>query len=119
MENVEEKPKRTRKKKAVEPETVEQEPATVQDAEVSLREMPMEASVIDSKAAEAPKANTRTVKVNASLLNVRERPEAMSRIKGVVKHNQVLAIADELDDGWGKLADGGYIMMKFTERVDE
>lgn len=117
MENVEEKPKRTRKKKAVEPETVEQEPATVQDAEASLQEMPAEASVTVSKAKEKPKANAYTVKVKASLLNLRERPEANARIIGVAKHNDRLTVIDDLDEGWGKL-ESGYVLLKFTERVD-
>lgn len=39
MENME-KPKRTRRKKEVEPEAVEQETATVQDAQASLQESP-------------------------------------------------------------------------------
>lgn len=109
--NEETKPKRTRRK------AVEQETATVQEAEASLQENRAEASVSRSKAKEAPKANAYTVKVGASLLNVRERPEAMARIKGVVKHNQVLEIIDELDDGWGKI-EGGYVRLEFTERVD-
>lgn len=113
MENVEQKPKRTRRK------AVEQEPATVQDAEASLQEKPVKAAVSRSKAKEAPKPTAYTVKVKASLLNVRERPEAMARIIGVAKHNSNLNVIDELDDGWGKLENGGYVLLKYTERDDE
>lgn len=78
----------------------------------------MKASVSRSKAKEAPKPTAYTVKVKASLLNVRERPELTARIIGVAKHNANLTVIDELDNGWAKLDDGTYVLLKFTERND-
>lgn len=102
------KPKRTRRKpKAVEP-----------TVEAKAVETVSEEPVIKSKAAYKPKANKYTGKVIASLLNVREKPEINAAVFYAVNYNDKLVIVDE-NNGWGKLENGGFVMLKFIKKVDD
>lgn len=111
IEETKPKAKRTRRKKAVEPvvETVSEAPEP---------ETAPEAPVIKSKAVSKPKANKYTGKVIASLLNVREKPEINAAVFYAVNYNDKLVIVDEIN-GWGKLENGGFVMLKFIKKVDD
>ncbi len=108
------KAKRTRRKKAVEPvvETVSAIP------EVGVVKTTSEEPAIKSKAVSKPKANKYTGKVIASLLNVREKPEMNAAVLYAVNYNDKLVIVDE-NNGWGKLENGGFVMLKFIKKVDD
>ena len=57
------------------------------------------------------------VKITASVLNVREKPNTSSKIVATVKKDQVYIITD-VQNGWGLLKSGaGWISLKYTKKL--
>lgn len=57
-----------------------------------------------------------TVKITASVLNVRKEPNSKAKITAKIKKGEVYTIVDE-SNGWGKLKSGaGWIYLRYTKR---
>ena len=57
-----------------------------------------------------------TVRITATVLNVREKPNSSSKIVEKINKGEVYTIVDE-SNGWGKLKSGiGWIFLKYTKK---
>ena len=59
-----------------------------------------------------------TVRVTHVSLRHRSTPEIANNIIGIITNRGIYQIYEERD-GWGRLEDGSWIMLKYTEKYNE
>ncbi len=120
--------KRTRRKKTDATEQVEQAEQAentvapvvdrADDEEVTDATEQAEQAETKPKTPRGRRKAGKAYRVNTALLNVRESPNLGAELAAEpVRMNELLEIA-EVSDGWGKLVNGGYVMMKYVNEVE-
>lgn len=109
----EEKPKRTRNRPedAVTPAEAPKEQERTETAEKTKK-----AAAKPKKAEKKPKSWTG--KVAAGRLNVRKGPAMDREVCGTPLHRGTKLEIVEEKDGWGRMPDGVWVLLKFVERIE-
>ena len=58
------------------------------------------------------------VRVTSDALRIRSEPDAASELIGYLEYGDTVTVLEEAD-GWGRLVNGEWIKLDFTERVEK
>lgn len=80
-------------------------------------------STAETEAPPAPAAREESKKLTyettAYYLNVREEPHAKAKIMGVLEQGTVIEVLETTDNGWLRLADGGYVHGGYAKQLKD